>query len=568
MNYAGWNGPENLGGAHPGGPYLVNSPAAVAKGPSAVETFVIGSDGNLYHAWWNGSWNGPASMGGGGLLQGSPAVVANAANWLDVFAIGTDGNLYHTYFSTQGIWLPAGTANGVLENRGGRNFINSPSVVRGAHPLDVFAVGSDGNLYQTFWDGKNWQGPFNLGGGNLVGSPSASTGANPIEVFVSGDDGNLYHSTFNGSAWSGLTSLGGGNLAPLPVRTATARVQSAQQTLAEPPVSDDIPAASTSLMLNGMVLGLTPGQAVALTGMRSDAPGVTASEIAILEDIVHNGGFTTLEFTTGLQYGYTRASLTLTANVVAATNGASIAVPEILGSGDASEANQSFTLQRSPLTYVSSATASGTEDSLQVRVNSLLWEESPSLYGLGPADREYMVRLSDSGAVTVTFGDGVNGSRLPSGNNNVSALYRTGTGTGGNVDAGTLSILQSRPPGLRGVNNPVAASGGADPESLGSARSNAPLAVLTLDRIVSLEDYQNFAAAFAGIGKALAVPLVLGETMLVQLTVTRHVLPGSQLPTSQLPLKPSPPRSPPPTIPSNSSASPATFRCISISPRR
>ena len=43
--------------------------------------------------------------------------------------------------------------------------------------------------------------------------------------------------------------------------------------------------------------------------------------------------------------------------------------------------------------------------------------------------------------------------------------------------------------------------------------------MLTLDRIVSIEDYENFAAAFAGIGKAQAIPFWDGETGLVHLTV-------------------------------------------------
>ena len=37
-----------------------------------------------------------------------------------------------------------------------------------------------------------------------------------------------------------------------------------------------------------------------------------------------------------------------------------------------------------------------------------------------------------------------------------------------------------------------------------AARRNAPLTVLTLDRIVSLRDYEDFARAFGGIAKALA----------------------------------------------------------------
>jgi predicted phage baseplate assembly protein len=48
------------------------------------------------------------------------------------------------------------------------------------------------------------------------------------------------------------------------------------------------------------------------------------------------------------------------------------------------------------------------------------------------------------------------------------------------------------------------AGGAADREQLADARRNAPLTVMTLDRVVSLLDYENFARAFAGIAKALA----------------------------------------------------------------
>jgi len=71
---------------------------------------------------------------------------------------------------------------------------------------------------------------------------------------------------------------------------------------------------------------------------------------------------------------------------------------------------------------------------------------------------------------------------------------------------------------LRAVTNPLSASGGADPQDLSHARVNAPLTVLTLDRIVSLDDYENFTQAFAGIGKAQAVALWSGEIQLVAIT--------------------------------------------------
>ncbi len=190
-----------------------------------------------------------------------------------------------------------------------------------------------------------------------------------------------------------------------------------------------------------------------------------------------------------------------------------------MGSGDASQANQSFVLKRPPLTYVAAPTATGAQSTLQVQVNNLYWQEAPSLYGLGPQDQKYIVRLEDDGTTTLTFGDGVTGARLPSGQQNVTATYRTGIGPDGNVDAGSLTLLQTRPAGIRSVTNPLAAGGAAAPEDLDKARVNAPLKTLTLDRIVSLDDYENFARAFAGIGKAQAVALWTGEKHVVHLTV-------------------------------------------------
>ena len=51
------------------------------------------------------------------------------------------------------------------------------------------------------------------------------------------------------------------------------------------------------------------------------------------------------------------------------------------------------------------------------------------------------------------------------------------------------------------------------------ARTNAPLTVLTLERAVSIHDYQDFARAFAGIAKAHALWIPSGSARGVFLTV-------------------------------------------------
>jgi predicted phage baseplate assembly protein len=214
------------------------------------------------------------------------------------------------------------------------------------------------------------------------------------------------------------------------------------------------------------------------------------------------GGYTTLLFQRALEHSYVRDSVTLNANVALATHGET--VREILGSGDASRPFQRLALRQSPLTYVSSDSPSGAQSTLELRVDGLLWHEAPSFFGQGPKDRVYVSRRTNDGQITVEFGDGGVGARPPTGIENIQAVYRKGGGAVGNVEAGRLTLLPARPLGVRAVSNLLAASGATDPEMLVDIRRNAALTVLTLDRIVSLQDYEDFARAFPGVGKALA----------------------------------------------------------------
>src|SRR6185295_6720744 len=115
-----------------------------------------------------------------------------------------------------------------------------------------------------------------------------------------------------------------------------------------------------------------------------------------------------------------------------------------------------------------------------------------------------VTRIADDGTVTVQFGDGITGARVPTGTENVSAKYRVGIGLEGMLAANQLNLLMSRPLGLKEVTNPTPPTGAEDPEKLDQARENAPLTVLTLERIVSLPDFEDFSRAFGGIGKAQA----------------------------------------------------------------
>jgi len=316
------------------------------------------------------------------------------------------------------------------------------------------------------------------------------------------------------------------------VRNTTVHAQSEPLELAGVPIDDPVAAGSVDLTLGGMVLGLRVGQRLAIGGELVDTAGVTRQEIITLKDIIHAGGYTTLTFVDPLQNGYVRKTVTLNANVSRSTHGETVA-RQVLGSGDGAQANQRFQLKRPPLTFVSAQTPSGAASTLAVRVNDLLWREAASLYGLDPRAESYALRLEDDGTTTVIFGDGQQGARLPSGSENVTASYRAGIGPEGQVAAGSLTLLQAPPLGIRSASNPQAASGAEAPEKLDQARGNAPRTVLTLDRIVSLRDYEDFARAFSGIGKARAAALWKGEVRKVHITVSgasgNPVAPGSDL---------------------------------------
>jgi predicted phage baseplate assembly protein len=232
-----------------------------------------------------------------------------------------------------------------------------------------------------------------------------------------------------------------------------------------------------------------------------------------------DGDHLRIEFTPALSRLLQAATAFLRANVALATHGETVR-DEVLGSGDQSAAFQEFTLEKSPVTFVPKAGAPGGAGStLELRLNGVRWDETRTLFGHDGDDPVYTLSLDEEGAVTVRFGDGVTGARLPTGRNNVTASYRQGIGPDGNVGARTLTTLLDRPTGLKSVLNPDEAAGGSAAESLEQARTNAPNTVRTFGRIVSLRDFEDAARENASVAKARATWVWDGEEQVVQLTV-------------------------------------------------
>jgi hypothetical protein len=328
------------------------------------------------------------------------------------------------------------------------------------------------------------------------------------------------------------------------VRKTRVWAGSAKLDLAEVPITDDV--ADGELELGRLYDGLEPGRWLIVAGQRSDivagdasVPGVHAAELVMIASVeqrlktlprdessgdaadaailpgdqVH----TFITLAKPLTYRYQRDTVTIYGNVVHATHGE--LREEVLGSGNAATIFQSFALKQPPLTHVSAPTVSGVRSTLEVRVNEVQWHEVETIAALGPNDRKFITRTDDEARTAVVFGNGERGARVPTGQENVRARYRNGIGQPGNVKAGQISLLNTRPLGVKEVINPIRASGGADKESRDQARKNAPLAALALDRLVSTQDYADFARRFAGVGKAAAVRLSDGRRELVHVTI-------------------------------------------------
>ena len=317
--------------------------------------------------------------------------------------------------------------------------------------------------------------------------------------------------------------------------------------LAERPVADDV--AGDRIELGDLYEDLTAGRWLIVAGERSDtdaegvaASGVMAAELVMLAGVTQqvrradappfdDAGapagdapervgeriHTYLTLAKPLAYRYKRERVTIYGNVVKASNGDTRA--EVLGAGDAGLPLQQFTLKQPPLTYVSAATVSGVASTLEVRVDEVRWREAENLALLGPGERRFVASEDEQGRTSIVFGDGVHGARLPTGVENVKAVYRGGIGKGGNVKPGQISLLGTRPLGVKEVINPIRASGGADRESRDQARANTPLALMALDRLVSVTDYADFSRTFGGVAKADARRMSNGRQRLLHVTV-------------------------------------------------
>jgi hypothetical protein len=121
------------------------------------------------------------------------------------------------------------------------------------------------------------------------------------------------------------------------------------------------------------------------------------------------------------------------------------------------------------------------------------WRPQYDLLASRSGDWHFVAEMDNDGRAHLRFGDGELGRR-PEAGLAFHAEYRVGNGTAGNTGAETITHIVTRKTtisgGIRSLRNPIAATGGVQPEPLAEARLFAPHVFRKdLQRAITAEDY-------------------------------------------------------------------------------
>lgn len=131
------------------------------------------------------------------------------------------------------------------------------------------------------------------------------------------------------------------------------------------------------------------------------------------------------------------------------------------------------------------------------------WRARRDLLGAGRDTLAFVAETDGDGVASLRFGDGEHGVRPPAGAR-LRATYRIGNGPAGNLGAEALQHLIAALPDIVRVRNPLPASGGLAPETLGEVRLLAPHSFRRQERAVTEADYAAVAERHPQIQRAAA----------------------------------------------------------------
>ena len=149
------------------------------------------------------------------------------------------------------------------------------------------------------------------------------------------------------------------------------------------------------------------------------------------------------------------------------------------------------------------------------------WHPRTDLLRSDRFDRHFVLETGLSGELQLRFGDGINGL-APDPGHAFAPRGRVGGGARGNIGPGTLTHI-ALPEALAGMNitvtNPLAATGGREPEAPEDIRINVPRAYRTQERAVTEADYAAAACTHPAVANARARASWTGAWQTIAITL-------------------------------------------------
>jgi hypothetical protein len=135
---------------------------------------------------------------------------------------------------------------------------------------------------------------------------------------------------------------------------------------------------------------------------------------------------------------------------------------------------------------------------LSIVIDGVAWTRVTTLVESGPADTHYRLIYLSDGDSMIMFGDGTYGA-IP-GNFGIYADYAVGGGANSNVySQDKISNYTGGSADITGVTNSGEFTGGADEESMETARIIAPMLLKARNRCVTIEDAKYLAEQISGV---------------------------------------------------------------------
>lgn len=138
------------------------------------------------------------------------------------------------------------------------------------------------------------------------------------------------------------------------------------------------------------------------------------------------------------------------------------------------------------------------KDTITIEINGQTWTRVDTLVNSTSTDRHFKLLYKKDGASYVMFGNGTYGA-IP-GAFEITADYSYGGGADSNVSiVNKISVYAGSDANLEGVSNPSTFTGGADEETLDTAKRLAPLLLKARDRFVTTEDGESLSEKYGGV---------------------------------------------------------------------